>query len=297
MVYFVQIFVGSEENLPNVHQASAGGLNDRVIAGEKEKTWVSGVITHQFWFTRFMEGLHKRTGEVRKPDRVLTISELHWVEKVLEDEWVLDGSLEHHKRVAEMGVWFIVGFCCGLRGEEHSLIELAGSRNSLVSMEEEEPNFSVVLAGRVKGNQMEGMKVEIPCVAKTEGTGLEPGKRMKRLIDSLRLMGRTGGRLFHRAAEPSLMVEFEEDFFRVLEKVQSLGGISELVDVREQYGISRSIRRGATTYALNMQVEPVIIDSINRWRRSGEGHRVDMLHVYTELRGLKPTLLAYSRSL
>ena len=35
------------------------------------------------------------------------------------------------KRIAEMGAWFIGGFCTGLRGEEMLLIKLAGTANSL----------------------------------------------------------------------------------------------------------------------------------------------------------------------
>jgi hypothetical protein len=34
-----------------------------------------------------------------------------------------------------MGTWFLGGFCAGLRGEEMLLIELAGSVNSLVHMD------------------------------------------------------------------------------------------------------------------------------------------------------------------
>jgi hypothetical protein len=94
--------------------------------------WILGVVTHSFWFTRFMEGLHKRVGEVRHQDEAITIEVLHELDKILEKGWRQAKLPALKRQVAEMGTWYIVGFCSGLRGEEMLLIELAGTARDLV---------------------------------------------------------------------------------------------------------------------------------------------------------------------
>jgi hypothetical protein len=64
---------------------------------------------------------------VRHQDEAITIEVLHAVESILESKWNQAGRPDVKKRVAEMGAWFIAGFCSGLRGEEMLLIKLAGT--------------------------------------------------------------------------------------------------------------------------------------------------------------------------
>jgi hypothetical protein len=94
------------------------------------------------------------------------------------------------KRAAEMGVWFICGFCSGLRGEEMVLIERAGTLNSLSHLDDpSDPHFRLVVSGVTKGNQMQGAKFMIPIVGVTEGTNLQPGLWMCRLKSVLEETG------------------------------------------------------------------------------------------------------------
>ena len=92
--------------------------------------------------------------------------------------------MEEKRKIAELGVWFIVGFCCGMRGEELMLIELAGTRNSLENLGERQGYFKIVLSGQTKGNQVSGSKFSFPCANLTSGTGLNPGTWIRRLIKS-----------------------------------------------------------------------------------------------------------------
>ena len=82
----------------NVTQAGVGGLGDSVLgAYERNRTWISSVATHQFWYSHFMHGVHKRVGKVRKPDRIITIDVLHAVDKVPEAEWKQSYSIRQAK--------------------------------------------------------------------------------------------------------------------------------------------------------------------------------------------------------
>jgi hypothetical protein len=286
----------------NISQAGLEGLTDSIGAYERKRMWISKVATHQFWFTRFMGGLHKRVGELKKQDEPISIDVLKTAEGILEMEWSRARTPAQKKRVAEMGVWYIVGFCSGLRGEEMVLIERAGTVNSLTHLTEEEPWFKVVISGPTKGNQLSGSKFAIPIVGTTQGSNLQPGKWIKRLAGILKDEGSKNGRLFTRRLNPPRLFEFEEDFYRVLEKIQMTTefiGSEELVS--ELFGILRSLRRGVTSHARIMGVGETLLHIFNRWRTEMQGAggvaNLDMADTYSKLETLAPMLKGFTRPL
>ncbi|KAG7373554.1 hypothetical protein IV203_034278 [Nitzschia inconspicua] len=225
----------------NITQAGVGAMDDVVGAYERSRVWISKVPTHSFWFsTRFMVGLHKRHGEIIKQDWPLPIEVLHAVGKLLESQWRRTSDKGERKRCEEMGVWFTAGFCAALRGEEMLQIELAGTANSLKFMKDEAtPHFCLRILGRTKGNQLSGANFDLPCVATTAGTNLRPGRWIERLVKTIHDEGR---------------VQATTDLIR------------EDLDLRDEAGISRTIRRGATDHAVNMGVADSLIRAMNRWR-------------------------------
>ena len=296
-------FRKSMSAISNLTQASVGGLKESVGAYQRNKMWISSSVSHQFWFSRFMEGVHKRVGEIRKQDEALTIDVVHQIKTLLELEWKNTGNLDYNKRrrIAEVGTWFIVGFCTGMRGEEMVLIELAGTRNSMENMTDDLGYFKVVISGRTKGNQLSGSKFSFPCVNITKGTGLNPGTWIRRLIEIRNREDDTGGRLFFRGKSPAKVYQYQTDFFDMLYKVQNVSDfIKNDVDIGECYGILRSSRRGATAHARNVKIERDIIEAVHRWRQeafgSGISLRLDLIDVYTTLDALAPTLLRYSEA-
>jgi hypothetical protein len=59
-------------------------------------------------------------------------------------------------------------------------------------------------------------------------------------------------------------MEYEHDFFMVIEKVQSTSDlIADDVDVTEAYGILLSLQRSVTAHARNMGVPEDLINAIN----------------------------------
>jgi hypothetical protein len=302
-----ETFRKARSAVANVSQAGVSGLGATVGAYERGRMWISEVPTPSFWFTRFMTGIHRRVGEVQKQDEPITIDVLKAIEDLLEDDWSRATNLQQKRRIAEMGAWFICGFCTGLRGEEMVLIEVAGTASSLKFLKGEvhegsEPWLRLAVSGRTKGDQLSGSKFALPCVGTTSGSGLLPGKWMHRLIETLVSCGITKGRLFQRVLPKPKLHEFEDDFFTVLEMVQSTTSvIGPSVDVRDLYGILRSTRRGVTSHARNMQLPEDNIKAFNRWgkdlnARSGAS-RLDMIEVCSKLEALAPTLLRFSRTL
>jgi hypothetical protein len=144
-----------------------------------------------FWFHRFMVGIHKRVGEIRRQDEALSIDILHEVDKILESRWRNTSDDLVCRRVAEMGVW----------------IEFADTPNSVDKWMDKgrDSYFMFVVSGRLKGNQISGAKFSVPCVAVTEGTSLCPRRWIKRLVGIRKKEGTRTGRLFQRKLDPPRM--------------------------------------------------------------------------------------------
>jgi hypothetical protein len=286
----------------NISQAGVSGLDDSVGAYERGRMWISKVSTHSFWFSRFMNGVHKRVGEIKRQDEPIMIDVLHSIESILETEWRRTEDPVSRKRTTEMGAWIIGGFCTGMRSEEMLLIEYTGTAKSVEKLEDpQEPHFPFVVSGRTKGNQLSGAKFGVPCVGITKGT--QPGKWVKRLVNIKQAAGVRGGRLFVQQLTPSKMFEFANDFFIILERVQAqTEHIDKEMDVRETYGLMRSSRRGLTLHAKNMGIPLEDLKAFNRRRseikigNSGAG-RLDMPDLYAALKSLTPALLRFTRSL
>ena len=98
------------------------------------------------------------------------------------------------------------------------------------------------------------------------------------------------------------MIHFEDDFYGLLERVQEKTNvIDKQVVVRDDFGILRSLRRGLTVHARNMEVPDNLLNAVNRWRTEAESvsgnPRLDMSDVYSTLKALLPTLLRFSKKL
>eukprot|EP00978_Attheya_sp_CCMP212_P030031 scaffold108978_cov37-Attheya_sp.AAC.1 len=102
-----------------------------------------------------------------------------------------------------------------------------------------------------------------------------------------------------RRLNPPKLYEFENDFMTVLEKVQATTRfIGAEVDVRNDYGILRTLRRGVTSHARNMGVGDALLKIFNRWRTEMNSNGIatlDMIDTYSKLSTLVPTLLKFSQ--
>ena len=287
--------------ISNISRAGVGGLGDQVGAHERNKVWISSSATHQHWFSRFMTGIRRRTGQVIKQDKAVTIEVMHAVNDLLEDRWNQETSVQAQLKVARMGLWYNGGFCSALRGEEMLIVEFAGTANSLVHLEpgrHQDPYFYFTVTGPTKSNREAGATFKIPCAGTTK-SGLKPGVWATRYINLLRTMGVEGGYLFSKhEGRKSRLSDFEDEFLEVLEEIQDTcpSLISPELDVRDEYGIWRSLRRGATSHATNCKIPETLIYLINRWRleKDRQGQSGDMVTIYTDLEDLIPTLIRYS---
>ena len=81
---------------------------------------------------------------------------------------------------------------------------------------------------------------------------------------------------------------YAEGFYTCLEHVQTVRSdlIEENIEVREDFGLSRSARRGVTTHGRNVGVAEHVVQANNRWRKEESAQRgrpwLMMQDYYTE---------------
>jgi hypothetical protein len=252
-----------------------------------------------------MKGLHKRVGEIRMPDKILRIEEVHAIDRALEREFKHAQTKDERKRISEMGMWLIGGVCTGLRGEEILLIDLFGTAkcvSQFMKPEAADPHFKFIIFWRTKGIQEDGHKFAIPCVKETQGTHMRPGIWLERLLSVKKEMEQTHGRLFQQRLRKAKLCEFEKDFYRMVERIQDTTDlIPQDVDVRNEYGVPRTTRQTATAHARNMRVPKDLMNAIHRWGKETNATtgvpQLDMQDTCTTIDSICPLVLEFLRGM
>jgi hypothetical protein len=160
--------------------------------------------------------------------------------------------------------------------------------------------------GRFKGET--GERNVLRVLVHTTASGIKIGKWVERLVRLLVAEGRNDmkhpGPAF--CDEKGVVLSYgkvNEWFHDELAKVQNThsGLIPIEVDVTETYNIYRSLRRGATSRASELNYTETLINLNNRWRNTqtnkGKGGLWKMSQLYVEISLVLKNLLAFSASL
>ncbi len=196
-----------------------------------------------------------------------SITSIHALLEFLEVEWSSSGHLDHRKLIANLGAYTVIAFCGSFRGNEIFPTDLNGLNKCLVELVGKD--FVIVpLLGRLKGEQHSCF--HLATLAAKTNSGIEVRKRIQSLVEVKGATGQVRGPAFgdhHGMILPSNYIEkaMMERLHEIKEK--KVGLDPSEVDVYEQFGVSRSFRRGATLVALVHGVAEKYIDLINRWRK------------------------------
>ena len=164
-----------------------------------------------------------------------------------------------------------------------------------------EPFVPVSLLGRFKG-ETGNRQHYMPVVAKTQ-SGIDNLKWARRMVQIREEEGRSNGWLFQDLnLRRRKGADYEGDLHLVLETIQRTTSlIDNGVNVREEYGMFRSLRRGATTEAHNQGVLDTVIEMNNRWRKveraKGKKAGLTLSQHYTEVKQAVAVLLKFSKAL
>ncbi len=160
----------------------------------------------------------------------------------------------------------------------------------------------IPLLGRFKGET--GENYHLLCIVDVTPRGLEPRKWIGRMLDIYRWSGVRSGHFFRDSNGLRLRAcHFEPRFFGRLEMVKTIRPhlLASIDNIEDEFGVSRSFRRGATSEAVNQGAKPDVLDANNRWRRveqaGASNPSLSMREHYTDVRLTLNQRLQFSRYL
>jgi hypothetical protein len=292
----------------NMSSARPQGTMDGVSFRDKGKVLSlnrSGVDSALFG--RFIKGCEKRMGRTVRQDMGLSIPILSKILANLESDLQEDQSKARKRQIVMLGACLVIGFCDALRGNEIFLVEASHlCQYAKKGREHQPPHVVIPLMGRFKGET--GERNVIRLLAYTTASGIQIGKWVDRLVKILIAEGKdsmeTPGPAFcdergFVLSSSEMNDWFHAELIRVQESHSDL--IQNDLDVTEIYNIHRSLRRGATSRASELNYTETMINLNNRWRKTqtnkGKGGLQKMSQLYVEVSLIRNNLIAFSASL
>jgi uncharacterized damage-inducible protein DinB len=274
------------------------------MGGDKVKmSFSNSCITQSLWFERFAKGCLSHMGQVVRQDRAISLEVMHQLMENLELEWS-GASQDERFDISSIGAFCLIAFCGSFRGPEMFLVDLFGllkyGKADLTTAGGKD-YVIVPLLGRFK-NELGEQYHLTPLIAETS-SGLKIRLWIKRFLEACSRAGRTRGPAFMAPrGEPSYQW-FEREILERLHRIQQAYPdlIAEDVQVLEDYGLSRSFRRGATSEARARGIDRDDVDLTNHWRSfegaKGKRPRMAMRDYYSDIRLLIPALIRFSEGL
>lgn len=260
------------------------------------------ICTDSVWMRCFMSGLQSRMGESLRQDMALTPLVVGQVLQMCEEDWndVGDDDWERKRIIAEEAVFFVLTYVGGLRGSEVRKVVVTSLRRQFVDARGSVPAYvGLPLVGRFKSRG--GVRSNIIVfVVQTTSSGIRAGLWLKRLIRCLEAQGIVSGWLYQDDdGSPRRSEAFRNGFYERLERAkgrdESLFG--EGINIWEDYGPSRSGRRGANTQALKSCTK-MEVELFFRWNTGGdETSHLPMHILYAEKKHLVSQVLKVSLAL
>jgi hypothetical protein len=289
-------------HIANFVHTCPGGIGARFMGEEGAAGSVSNSPTNTEWFRRFMKGCHRRMGDVWMPDRPVTIQELLKCLDLLEDDWVtFEKDDEGRLKAANLACMLITGFFAALRGEEIIRADVGAIRkywDEAIGWPGAE-HVPLMLAGRFKRETGEKLFCQ-PLAAKTK-SGIDIRRWFHRYLMMLEKAGIKSGPMFRgKKGSRASTAELDILLHRILERVQKKWPslIPDTVNVKEEFSVYRSLRRGATAEAQNVQVPSEVIEANNRWRKHSRSRGLtpgmSMMERYTDAKASVPSLIRFS---
>ena len=254
------------------------------------------------WFTRFMEGMKNRMGQVWIPNRAFTTKMVTEILASSERKiiGVFDDSIENHKWVV-FNTYATLAYVVSLRGSEGLLLDLDGLNRHWPPRTNQ--YVKIALLGRVKGETIDRAHL-LPCVQITS-SGINVRGAIRRLLELKERRGQKDGpAISNEEGKMYKMRDLDEMLHDVLEEIFTSNkqlfpdDIKDMEDVKKHYQCFRSFRRASDTRAIEQRVPSPDIDIVNRWRKleAGGGRRpgFSMQQHYAQFELLLKPFLRYT---
>eukprot|EP00978_Attheya_sp_CCMP212_P016777 scaffold44249_cov48-Attheya_sp.AAC.1 len=117
----------------NFYHTTPTGVGLSTAGADGSNMFFTNSPTNSYWFKRFMQGAHRRMGDVWIPDRALTIDKLLKCLELLEEDWQeYTHDAEAQLQIGLLASALCVGFSGGLRGEEMPRADLGRIRDNWI---------------------------------------------------------------------------------------------------------------------------------------------------------------------
>lgn len=287
----------------NAHMSGASYLTNTMYAKDEKKLHATSSPTAGEWYVRFTQGMKLRTGQIRKQNEALTTDVILACCEVAEAMWEEEESEAEKEKLEELMCFILLSFGAVLRGEEVPLVSLKG----MLDFWEEStsapiPHIMVALKGRFKGET--GHRYHFVPIAVNNQSGVPFKSWTARLmLRRVSLQKRSGGPLFRSSNGRIMRIsDLDPRFVELLDKVRAFYPtlIPNKVESSD-YSLWRSGRRGATTEAMNLQIDGDTMDLLGRWRKRESARGTEpglaMRQVYTQVRHALRRMLVFSLAL
>lgn len=269
---------------------------------------LSQCSTNSLLFTKFIKGCEKRMGRRIKQDTALSVGILLRLLENLENELRAGGLEPERKRaIVILGSFLVVGFCDELRGNKVFMVEASSLCTFWKEGQRTKRDCVIIpLMGRFKGET--GERNVLRVLVNATKSGLRVAGWVSRLVALLRTEERDQlakpGPAFCDQTGVVLAYGYVNGLFHTkLERIQESHPelIPSNLDVGETYNIFRSLWRGATSHAVELNYTDLLINLNNRWRSTqsnkGVGGLKKMSQLYVELKLVMGMLREFSASL
>ena len=272
-----------------------------LFAADDKTMFASTSPTRSKWFQRFLLGVKRRMGVIRKQDEALSSEQVLAILESGEYAWEATKDPQERREIAEIMAFVVVGFGASLRGEELPLISIKG----LLAFwaETQSKGFVMIpLRGKFKGE--DNIRWHLVPIVDTTRSGIRVRRWVHRLLeDRMRRDGVKEGPLFVNAhGRAARLSDYNGRFhmFVAVAMARHPKAFSKKIEA-EDFNLRRSMRRGSTTQATNNKVPAPTIELVNRWRKKeaarGAEAGLAMRQVYTQVLSAVDTTLRYSQSL
>ena len=287
----------------NAWSAISQGEDGTLFAADDRTLFSSESPTRTAWFQRFVLGMKRRMGVVRKQDEALSSAQMLALQEVGDWLWQRAADDRERKEIANIMACVVVGFCASLRGEEIPWISMKGLRQF---WPDTLPDGFVMIPLRGKFKGEDNLRWHLVPLVDSTNSGIKVRRWVHRLL-SLRLTldeALEGPLFVNDSGEQAKVRDYNHTFHQYINIKLAMQRHPEAFSSKleaEDFNLRRSMRRGSTTQAHNNKTPSATIEFINRWRRKeaakGALPGLTMRQVYTQAWSARDATLEYSRNL
>jgi hypothetical protein len=297
----------------NLYMASKESAESgKIIAqGSQSNSFISNCPTNSFWFSKWVVGCETRMGFVIKQNQAISLQVMRaMVESFKEDIQEAEQYSWERQRLCMGLTYTVISYFASLRGSEgmnldlQTLVKLIHKGNYVLRPMGETlpPHVMIPIKGWFKGEQ--GERCHLLPLANVSKSGINIRSCIKLLIRVRSEM--RDSKPWGFVNREGKKMEFKEMNDIILEKLEQVKEKNEREDrlklrdfnIREDFSINRSFRRGSATKAQNRGIPESTIVAQNRWRKveraKGSRPKFTMIEMYADVEQLIPTLVCYS---